>query len=186
MSLWKPGVILAPEHLTRGIIQEIKDALSMEQAVGLTAWAEARSGFDGRKWVSNPIDAMADIVNVIDNRAKAKDIPHKKVCHARWAFSCWEPKGGPDDPKDADDLAENFEQLMDRSQRLLAGQQPTDKLLGCLALAHGVMVDTLSGATHYYAPFSMVPKDRVPAWAAPPAVLVTERHGHKFYNKVRW
>lgn len=186
MSLWKPGVILPPEHLTRSIIQEIKDALTVEQAVALTAWAEARSRFDGRKWVSNTLDAMADIINVIDNRAKAKHLSPKQVCHARWAFSCWEPKGGPDDPKDADDLAENFEQLMDRAQKLLAGQQPTDKLLDCHALANGTMVDTLSGATHYYAPTSMVPAGRVPAWALHPARLVAERHGHRFYNNVRW
>ena len=190
MSLWKPGLVLPPEKLSPGIIEDIKVALTPEQTVALTAWGEARSRFDGKKWVANPLDAMADIVNVIDNRARAKNTPYKKICLKRWAFSCWEPQGGHDDPRDPDDLAENFEHMMDRAQRLMAGPSyaPVDALLDCLALANGMhaMVDTLSAATHYYAPFSMVPRDRVPDWAAPPAVLVAERHGHKFYSKVRW
>ena len=183
MSLWRPGIVLPSDKLAAGVISEIKNALTPAQAVALTAWAEARSRFDGRKWVSNPLDAMVDIINIIDNRAKDPRwaaVGHKGVCLARRQFSCWDTLGGP----------ANFYALMDRAQRLLAGQLPTDKLLGCLAAATGCvegksLVDTLSGSTHYYAPASMLPAGAVPPWIKPPARFVTERHGHRFYTNVR-
>ena len=179
--LWKPGTILPPEKLTQGIIASIMASLNPAQVLALTAWAEARSRFDGRKWVANPIDAMGDIVNIVQNRNTVKPaIGLRGHCLAKAQFSCWAPLQGQ----------ANFHTLMERSQMLLAGTMPSGKLLGCLALAEGClagsMVDSLSGATHYYSPASMVPPGRVPPWALPPAVLVDERHGHRFYNKVRW
>lgn len=191
MSLWRPGVILPPEKLTQLLIGEIKDALSPTQTVGLTAWAEARSRFEpGKGWVANPVQAMLDVANVVGNRAKAKGIRPKKICLSRWAFSCWEPKGGPDDPKDIDGLSENFEQLILQAQRLLAKREPSDILKACLLAAAGVVAGTdpdgLQTATHYYSPLSMMPKNSVPMWAQPPARLVVERYGHRFYTDVKW
>jgi hypothetical protein len=177
VTTWHPGVILPPEKLTPSIIA-IKDALSVEQTVALTAWGEARSRLEpGKGWVSNPIQAMANIVNVIENRASAKEVvSRKQICLARRQFSCWDTLGGP----------ENFYAVMERAQRLIALQPITDKLLDCLALANGTTIDSLQGATHYYAPLSMVPAGRVPMWARPPAVCVADEHGHKFYASVKW
>jgi len=181
-TLWRPGVIIQTEQLTAGIIEAIKVALKPEQTVALTAWAEARSRFDGRRWVSNSIDAMADIVNVISNRSKDprwKAMGHKGVCLARRQFSCWDTLGGP----------ANFYAVISEAQNLMASKLPENTLLNCLALAevcvHSEMLDTLDTATHYYAPASMLPKGAVPKWIVPPAVLTAERHGHRFYKNVR-
>ena len=77
---------------------------------------------------------------------------------------------------------------MARAQRLIAGEQPTDELDGCLAVAEGIVggtfADHLQGASHYYAPASMVPPGRVPAWVEG-ATLTAERWGHKFYRSVK-
>lgn len=182
-AVWSPGIVVAGVDLSPAIVTAIQNALSPAQTVALTAWAEARSRLEpGRGWVSNPIEAMADIVNILDNRAKDrrwKAGGHKGACLAFRQFSCWAPLDG----------VANFHEVMTRAQRLLAGETPSDKLLNCLALAEGAiggsMTDTLLGATHYYAPASMVPKGRVPTWAVPPARFVLERFGHRFYAAVR-
>ena len=179
--IWTPGVVLPPIALTPAINAAITDALTPVQTVALTAWAEARSRFEpGRGWVPNPIEALADVVNVIDNRVQDrrwKAMGHKGACLAWRQFSCWDARGGPD----------NYWALLERAQRLLAGELPSNKLLGCLALAEGClagsMVDTLNTATHYYSPASMVPPGRVPAWVKG-AMLTAERFGHRFYAKV--
>jgi hypothetical protein len=178
MSLWKSGVILPAEKLTPIIVEDIKLALTPAQTVALTAWAEARSRFNGKKWIDNPPDALADVVNVVMNRCRIKGLEPKAVCLARAQFSCWAASQG----------RSNYESLLDRAQRLLAGQRPSDKLFVCLTLANNAasMTDTLNGATHYYSPASMVPPGRVPSWTAPPAICTTTRHGHKFFANVRW
>lgn len=187
---WTPGQVLSPEHLTPAVIAAIKGTLFPPQIVALTAWAEARSRYEsGRGWIANPIDAMADIVNVIDNRAhdpRWEFKGHVGICLQRWQFSCWEPKGGPDDPTDPDDLAENFEALMERAQWLVAGKDPSPKLGACLSVAeafidgrHENMLG--EGVTHYYA--AWLPK--IPFWAIHlSSEFVCERYGHRFYRNV--
>lgn len=182
-TTWHPGQVLAGDELTPDVTAAIKEALSPVQVVGLTAWAEARSRLEPRRgWISNPIEAMADIVNVIDNRAKDPRwaaVGHKGVCLARRQFSCWDSFGG----------LTNFRELMVRAQRLLAGGTPSDKVLDCLALAagclSGTLVDSLEGATHYFAPLSMLVPGSAPPWAKPPARCVAERYGHRFFVNVR-
>lgn len=189
VTTWHPGVILPREQLNPDLCVGIQLALSAAQTLALTCWAEARSRFvKGTGWVSNPIDAMADIVNVVDNRVRdprwAK-FGHKGTCLQRFQFSCWLPRAGADNDHDPQHLADNFEALMDRAQRLLAGETPTDKLLNCLALAEGAiggaMVDGLGAATHYYAHEAIAP----PAWSLPPAAMTAERWGHRFFKGVK-
>ena len=168
--------------LTAAAVETMTTTLSPAQTMALTAWAEARSRLEpGKGWVANPIDAMVDILNVIDNRAhdprwQAKG--HKGICLQRRQFSCWDRRGG----------AENFHALLDRAQRLLAGEPTSPKLLSCLAAAEGclagALIDTLGAATHYYSPASMVPLGRMPAWVVG-ATWTAERYGHRFYRSVR-
>ncbi len=200
VTTWHAGLVLAPIDLTPPIVAAIKDALSPAETLGLTMWAEARSRLERGRWVSNPIDAMVDIANVVDNRttsprpahrAKWGTLGHKGVCLARWQFSCWEPTGGPDDPSDADLLAENFEALMDRCQRLVAGELPTAKLAVCIDVAQsfidGRHPNLLGeGVCHYYAEWMPVP----PAWAfldkarTQRRTPAAHRHGHLFFANV--
>jgi hypothetical protein len=154
----------------------IVDALSPAQTVALTLWAEARARLEPRRgWVANPIDAMADVANVIVNRTRDRRwrrLGFKGTCLARAQFSCWLPA-----PPRNDDA------LMRRARELLAGRLPTDVLLDCLALADacldGRTIDRLHGATHYYATW-IAP----PAWTRPPARFVAERYGQRFYAGV--
>ena len=178
---WQPGVVLRPEALTKTDIHGITDALSPAQVMALTMWAEARSRLEpGKGWVPNPLDALVDIGNVIDNRVKDPcwhALGHKGVCLQRRQFSCWDSLGGPD----------NFRDLLSCAQEMLAGLQPTTKLQACLDVAEAFLagrhLDLIAHATHYYAPASMVPLGRVPAWV-PGAVLTVERYGHRFYRNV--
>lgn len=191
--VWHQGVVVPSSSLTVEIRLAILAALTDAQIVGLTAWAEARSRLDPtRGWVSNPLDAMIDIIDVVRNRTRDKRwvaLGPRGVCLQRWAFSCWEPTGGADSNKDPLHLADNFEQLFDRAQRLAAGEVSA-KLDACVGAATTRLgLDTLVGvaiqnATHYYAPLSMVPKGRVPKWVNG-ATFTAERFGHKFYANVR-
>ena len=189
ITTWMPGVILPADDLSPNIVAAIVDALSPAQTCALTMWAEARSRLvRGHGWVSNPLDAMVDILTVILNRShdsRWQALGPKGVCLQPYQFSCWLPHAGADANHDPQHLADNFEALMCRAQQLLAGEEPSAKLLGCLAAAEGALdgalVDTLAGATHYYATW-ITP----PTWVRPPAaVLVAERFGHRFYRAVR-
>ena len=188
VSTWHPGIVLPSSGLTPDIIAAIKVALSPAQTLALTAWAEGRSRLvPGAGWVATPLPAMANVINVCQNRAADKRwsrLGLKNVPLVRWAFSCWEPKGGPDINHDPLQLADNFETLMNRAQRLLAGEEPSDKLRDCLAVAEGcvagAMVDSLFGSTHYYAEWMNPP----PKWANGLTPVVTE-YGHRFFVGVR-
>lgn len=156
---------------------QVMAALTPVQRVGLTAHAEARARFEHGQWTPNPQQAMADIVNVIDNRAKDprwRKLGHAGVCYYPWAFSCWTPKGGE----------QNFEALIGTARLLLEGGDAGPVVADCLALAalaiDGRFNDELSHATHYFATWMPV----APRWSQPPAVLTTERYGHKFYASV--
>ena len=178
VAVWQPGFVLKSVDLTPHVIEAINRELSPAQTVALTAWAEARSRLVKRRgWVPNPLDAMVDIITVIDNRAtdpRWQHLGHKGVCLQRRQFSCWDALGGP----------ENYYALMDRAQRLLAGEAPSDKLLGCLAATEGcfagALVDSLSGATHYIADLLQP----WPIWAHGKHP-VAARHGHLFFANIR-
>ena len=130
---------------------------------------------------------MLDVMHVVNNRAhdrRWRELGHKGVCLQRWQFSCWEPKGGPDDPHDADDLAENFESLIERAQFMVQGRV-SDKMFDSIVMAariiKGEIADEVGGACHYYAEWMSAP----PKWAAHPrARLTAHRHGHLFFAGV--
>jgi hypothetical protein len=156
---------------------QVMQALSPVQRVALTAWAEARARFEDGRWQRNPQQAMADIVNVIDNRARDprwRRLGHAGVCYYPFAFSCWWPNGG----------RRNFDALIGTARILLAGDDVGPVLGDCLALAaiavDGRFEDSLQLATHYHALW--IP---APSWARPPAVMTAERYGHRFFAHVK-
>jgi hypothetical protein len=164
--------------LTPAAVAEITRVLSSVQTLALTMWAEGRSRLEPRRgWVPNPVAAMADVANVVVNRARDprwRRLTIKEVCLQRAQFSCWLPIGG----------ADNYESLMRQAQHLLAGDEPGHALDACLDIAAacvaGTFRDRLDGATHYHATWSTPPR-----WTAPPARRVAERWGHRFYADVR-
>lgn len=164
--------------------EEIKAALSPIQALALTGWGEARSELvAGVGWRPAPVQARIDVMStavtrLTKRRAGATTI--QAVVFARWQYSCWEARGGWDDPRDDDLLAENYEALLDRAARLLRGEPPSAELRECLYLAAGLLAgdvqESVAGATHYYAVWLRTP----PAWASG-QTPVLERFGHRFY-----
>ena len=178
VTVWHPGVVLSPAELTPAIIAAIKVELTSAQTLALTCWREAEARLEDGRWIPNPADAMVDILEVIDYRAQDqrwRQFGHKGVCLHRRQFSCWEPEGGRD----------NFEAAMHAAQRMLAGVQPTGKLLDCLAAAEaclaGSLVHTLPiKTTHYFAGWMLA----WPRWAVGHQP-VARRWGHVFFNDIR-
>ena len=154
---------------------DIVAQLTPAQRVGLTLYGEARG--------SSPALRHA-IASAIGNRVKARrprwGLTADAVCLAPRQFSCWSPAGG----------AANYDTVMSVARGLVAGGavQGPSILRTCLALGAevvaGVLADTVQGATHYYSPAAMVPRERVPAWAVglePVAVI----DGTKFFAGVK-
>lgn len=178
VTVWHPGIILPPEKLTPAIIAAIRATLYPPQVVGLTAWAEARSRYEpGQGWLPNPIDAMADVANVISNRvldSRWKHLGYAGVCYQPWQFSCWTPTDG----------AENFEALMQRAQFLIAGKTPSTKLDACIHVADAFIAgrheNLLGPAVCHYISDWLEPW---PAWAHG-RTPVFHRYGHVFFANV--
>jgi hypothetical protein len=149
--------------------------LSPAQVVALTLYGEARGSSEALR---------TGIASVIATRAKAKrpswGLSPRAVCLKPWQFSCWTPAGG----------AANYASVMEAARLLESGvlYEGRRALVACLALGRavvdGTLADTVQGATHYYAPAAMVPKNRVPAWAVglePVAVI----DGTRFFAGVK-
>lgn len=150
--------------------------LTPAQRVGLTLYGEARGSSKALR---------AAIASAIGNRVKAQrprwGLTADAVCLARGQFSCWSPAGNG---------ASNYRTVMNAA-RLVAtgGDVGTLPVLGeCLALGAevvaAVLPDTVHGATHYYSPAAMVPRNRVPPWAVglePVAVV----DGTRFFAGVK-
>ena len=98
VTAWHPGVILPLEQLTPEGVASIKVALSLAPTLGLTAYREAEARLEpGAGWVPNPIDAMQDVMCIVDNRTRDprwKSLTHKAVCLQKSQFSCWMRSGG--------------------------------------------------------------------------------------------
>ncbi len=148
--------------ITTMTLTAIKVALTEQQALGLTAAAEARGD---RRQGNSSIEERIAVMLVCRNRvAKYKrfnliEPSYKAVCLARKQFSCWN-----DDPKDA-----NHQWLLDQARKEIAGNLVDPLVEETLWLAGGVIagtvLDTLKGADHYYAPQGMIPPGRIPDWA---------------------
>lgn len=149
--------------------------LSNVQVVALTLYGEARGSTKALRLA---------IAATMHNRVQAKravwGLDARAVCLKRAQFSCWLPSGG----------AVNYAEVMRVARGLLAGDPPAafPRLTECLSIAAvvvaGTLTDTLRGATHYYSPNAMVPRNRVPTWAiglTPVAVI----GGTRFFAGVR-
>lgn len=143
----------------------IKAALSPEQTVAMTIWAESRA---------EPVEGQIAVGCVIRNRVlhpKRYGDGWKPVCLAKWQFSCWIPEGGE----------ANYRMLMARCEEGLAGVRPwpAQPLWIAEGVISGAVEDRVAFATHYYASWMPTP----PKWADglnPVAVIRT----HRFYAGV--
>jgi spore germination cell wall hydrolase CwlJ-like protein len=137
--------------------------LTDAQVLGLTAAAEARSYLDPTKgWRLAPIENMVAVMCAVANRVKANPARFgatiTAACLAPHQFSCWTEGSGS-----------NHDWLVGQVELVKAGLTPDGIVQGCIGVAGAIVAgrhaDTVNGATHYYAPASMVPPGRVPDWA---------------------
>ena len=143
----------------------IKAALSAEQVVAMTIWAEARA---------EAVEGQIAVGCVIRNRVlkpKRFSDTWKGVCLAKWQFSCWIPQGGE----------ANYRMLMARCESALddATRWPAQAVWIADGIINGAASDRVAAATHYYASWMSKP----PKWAEgvkPVAVIGT----HRFYKDV--
>lgn len=167
--------------------QEIMTALTDTEALAITAWGEARSYFDDGRWVPSPIQARLDVMSVIRNRWLKNPTQFgttiKGVCHKPWAFSCWKPEGGHD----------NYNAVM-TAARIVADGKPVEDatlketLFIARGLVSGDILDSVKGATHYYANWMK----EAPAWSfydpatrQRPIPVAVERFNHRFYVGIK-
>jgi N-acetylmuramoyl-L-alanine amidase len=146
----------------------IKAALSEEQAVAMTIWAEARAEL---------IEGQVAVGNVLRNRLlqpRRFGSSWKEVCFARKQFSCW-------------NLGEdtNHRMLIAKCDACLKGREPwpAQQMWIAEGIISGAASDRTGGATHYYSPEGMIPRNAVPSWAeGKTPVAVIQRH--RFYKGV--
>lgn len=143
----------------------IKEALSPEQTVAMTIWAEAGAEL---------IEGQVAVGCVLRNRLllpKRFNDTWKEVCLDKWQFSCWIPQGGED----------NYRRLMTRCDAALKGVNPWPAQ--ALWIAQGIIAnsiqDRVAGATHYYASWMKKP----PTWSVG-VEPVTVIGVHRFYKGV--
>lgn len=144
---------------------EIKAALSDEQVVCMTIWAEARAEL---------VEGRIAVGNVIRNRLlKPKRFGEgwKAVCLAKAQFSCWFAYGGE----------KNYRLLLAKCEAALTKKEPwpLTEMWITEGIMSGACPDRTGGATHYHA--SWMPKS--PKWAVgqtPTAVIGV----HRFFKNV--
>jgi len=149
----------------------IRNELTDRQATALTVFGEARR---------ERLVGQHAVAWVIRNRTlhpRRFGDGWKGVCLRPSQFSCWYEWGGPS----------NYAAVMAAAQQLVDGASPSpgSALARALQVADdvmgGVAPDPTGGADHYFAPRSMVPPGRVPAWAQgqTPTVVID---AHRFYR----
>jgi N-acetylmuramoyl-L-alanine amidase len=158
----------------------VLDKLTGEQAIALTLYGEARG---------ETVEGVVAVGCVIFNRLKTRRWGEnfRQVVLQRWQFSCWEPKGGWDDPSDADKLSENYEEVMQMAHHLvnnrpIVGPAWTECLHVARGIQQGAFRDRVKGSTHYLT--TSLLKAAPPAWAKDrrPTVVVWN---HAFFAGVR-
>jgi N-acetylmuramoyl-L-alanine amidase len=141
---------------------DVKATLTDEQALAMTIWAEARNEL---------IEGQVAVACVIRNRLlqpRRFGQTWKDVCLAPKQFSCW--NAGTD---------KNHVDLINKTIACLKSEEPwpAQQLWIAEGAVAGAINDRTGGATHYYSPSGMVPKNRVPNWAVgkTPTVII-QRH----------
>lgn len=144
-------------------------ALSDQQVVALTLWGEARS-----ERIEGRIAIACVLRNRVTTQRRAFGWTLRGACLKPWQFSCWLDAGG----------RANHALVMDAARGLIVERPLPVRLRECLWIADGLIrdqfQDTVRGATHYYSPAGMVPRDRVPEWARGRVPVVVVGH-HRFY-----
>jgi hypothetical protein len=112
-----------------------------------------------------PEQGQKAVVKVILNRAVRRRKTLKQIVLEPWQFSCWNSglRGPLTNPLRPDLLAKIHETCIIGVQEWIDGAR-------------------LRGATHFYAPKSMVPVGRVPSWV-PSMTHIADMYGHKFYRE---
>lgn len=149
---------------------EILAALTQQQALGLTAWAEARG--DWRQGGSSIEERLA-VMLVCRNRLKrhvrfgAAAPDYRLICLARLQFSCWNHST----------TDTNHLELMAMADAEVHGAAVPALVEETLWLAGGIIqgtvVDFTKGADHYYAPKAMKPAGSAPKWAKRNGVIMS-------------
>lgn len=147
--------------------EEVKARLTDLPALAITLDGEGRG---------EPVEGRIAIGSVIRNRVahpRRYGRTYRAVCLARGQFSCWFKFGG----------AANYARTIQLARAFVEGGRPAlssaeqerfeESLFVAEGLIGGQLCDRVRGATHYYAPSAMVPRGRVPDWAAGLAPVAT-------------
>lgn len=142
--------------------KEIVDRITPAHCLAITAYSEAA----GDILVDNSsVEERIAVMCVARNRLRTPgrwSDTIKGVCLQNngrvWQYDCWRPGSGG-----------NHNRLIQKAYLLITDQPLQDAILDeTLFLANGVLSgviqDRTNGATHYYAPKSMVPRDSKPSW----------------------
>jgi len=155
--------------------------LSDAQILGLTGAAEARAYLDpDHGWRPAPLVNMIAVMWTPVHRV-ASD-PQRfgetvtDACLAPAQYSCW-----------TDGSGSNHDWLLAQVQGLKAKTYVAPIVQQCIAAATQILAgqshDLVNGATHYYAPVSMVPAGRIPTWAVGQTPVATVGD-HLFFKGV--
>jgi len=115
---------------------------------------------------NQPSHGQKNITKVILNRAQKNKWPVSNVVLARKQFSCYN-----------EGMPKVFEKVV-KEMRVIP--EVTNNVLS--AISEWEQGDNLMGATHYYAPKSMVPANRVPDWA-PKMAKIGRSGDHIFFRE---
>jgi hypothetical protein len=162
---------------------DILAKLTQAQTLALTGYAEAAGdGREGGSSVEERIAAMCVARNRLRSPTRWADT-YKGVCLQNngrtWQYDCWRPGSGA-----------NHTRLMGKAYLLVTDQPLLDPVLDeTLFLAggiiSGIILDRTNGATHYYAPKSMVPVNAKPRWVfkngteIPPCAVIGDQRFYK-------
>lgn len=145
---------------------EVLDRISQAHVLAVTGYAEAAGDFlVDNSSVEERIAVMCVVRNRVRQPGRFGDT-FKAVCLKNngrtWQYDCWRPGSGG-----------NHDRLVQKAYLLVTDQPLQDPILDeTLFLANGivsgVILDRTNGATHYYAPKSMVPVNSKPRWVFAP------------------
>lgn len=143
---------------------EVKAALDDYTSLWLTMYGEARGDFlEGSSSVEERIAVGCAVRNRL-LRPKRFGNSYRAVCLGRAQFSCWWTWGGKSNYTHVIALAramvEKRSELPTMSE--LEGLLMRETMFLAEGIIGGQIIDRTKGASHYYAPAAMVPRNKVP------------------------